>query len=274
MAKVSTSIQQLKAGEHYGAVFHKLRTDTAVFSESLYNCSMALPEHSHELGFFTLIIDGYYSEILGSKTVVYSPRSVLWRAAELTHRDRVEAASSRFFFVEIQRSVSDRLRECEAIPDHLVEKNGELTWLALRLRAEIVNSGFSSPLITEGITLELLGNLMRRNDIERRPPKWLSRVIDRLDAEFAENISSEKLAADVGVHPVHLASVFRKFQHETIGDHVQKKRVERASELLNNFETPLTEIAYSCGFADQSHFTRVFKRRTGLTPGAYRNSLS
>ena len=126
-----------------------------------------------------------------------------------------------------------------------------------------------------GITLELLGNLMRsRGTIDRRPPKWLSRVIERLDMEFAENISSEDLAADAGVHPVHLASVFRKFQNETIGDHVQKKRVEHARELLHKADLPLCEIAYVCGFADQSHFTRIFKRRVGMTPGAYRNSLS
>jgi AraC family transcriptional regulator len=274
MSKVETSVKKLAAGEHYGAVFHKRRTDTAVFSESVYQRSMALPEHSHELGFFTLIMDGYYSEMLGSKTVVYSPQTVLWRAAELSHRDRIEAASSRFFFVEIQRSFADRWRECEQIPDHVAEKNGELTWLASRLRAEIISSDTSSPLIAEGITLEMIGNLTRkRGDIEKRAPKWLGRVIHRLDEEFAEPITSESLAADAGVHPVHLASVFRKFQHETIGDYVQKRRVEYASGLLLNPEMPLTDIALACGFSDQSHFTRVFKRRVGMTPGAFRNSL-
>ncbi len=275
MSKVGINVRKLGAGEHYGAVFHKRHTETAVFSESVYSRSMALPEHSHELGFFTLIMDGRYSEMLGSKTVVYSPQTILWRAAELTHRDRIETASSRFFFVEVRSTVAEKLRECGSVPQHVTEKNGEMTWLASRLRSEIVNSDRSSPLITEGITLELLGNLIRRrSDVERRTPKWLARVIDRLDSEFSENISSEDLAADVGVHPVHLASVFRKFRHETIGDHVQKKRVERASELLKNFEIPLTEIALSCGFSDQSHFTRVFKRRVGMTPGAYRNSLT
>ena len=275
MSKVDLNVKKLGAGEHYGAVFHKTYTETAVFSESLYACSMALPEHSHELGFFTLIMDGHYSEILGSKTVVYSPQTILWRAAELTHQDRVETASSRFFFVEVQSSIAARLRECEKVPDHVVEKNGDLTWLAHRLRAEIVNTEFSSPLIVEGITLELLGTLTRRRgDVESRPPRWLARVIDRLNSDFAENITSDELASDAGVHPVHLASVFRKFQHETIGDHVQKKRVERASQLLRDLEIPLTDIAYACGFADQSHFTRVFKRRIGMTPGAYRNSLT
>ena len=275
MSKVGIDVKKLGAGEHYGAVFHKRRTETAVFSESVYQRCMVLPEHSHDLGFFTLIVNGYYSEILGSETVVYSPQTVLWRQAELTHRDRIEAASSRFFFVEIQRSVSDRLRALEQIPAHLAERNGSLTWLASRLRSEIVTGDTASSLIAEGITLEMIGLLTRkRGNVEKRAPKWLVRVIERLDSEFNENLSSESLAADAGVHPVHLASVFRKFKHETIGEYVQKRRVEHASDLLQNLEMPLTDIAYECGFADQSHLTRTFKRWVGMTPGAFRSSLS
>ena len=76
-----------------------------------------------------------------------------------------------------------------------------------------------------------------------------------------------------GVYPVHLAAVFRRFYHETIGDHVQKRRIEHAYDLLQKKDISLCEIAYECGFADQSHFTRVFKRRVGVTPGVFRSSL-
>ena len=275
MAKVETDVQQLKAGEHYGAVFHKCHTDTAVYSESVYPRSMALPEHSHELGFFTLILDGYYSEILSRRNVVYSPQTVLWRQAELSHKDRIEAASSRFFFVEIERSFADKLRQCESVPDHLAQRNGQLTWLASRLRSEIVAGDKSSPLIAEGITLEMLGNLTRGNrTMDKRPPRWLLRVVERLNDDFASEISSEELGREADVHPVHLAAVFRRFYHETIGDYVQKLRVSHAAKLLMDPTNQLAEIAYSCGFADQSHFTRVFKRRVGLTPGAFRDSLN
>ena len=262
------------AGEHYGSVFHKRRTDTAVFSESVYQQCMDLPEHSHELGFFTLIMDGYYSEILGSKSVVYEPQTVLWRQAELLHKDKIEMASSRFFFVEIDRAFGERLKEYDTVPDHLAERNGALTCLASRLRSEIVADDASSPLIIDGITLELLGMLVREGRArESHAPKWLLRVVERLNEDFAQPVTSESLAADAGVHPVYLASVFRRFHNETIGDYVQKKRVMRATSLLEKVEIPLTDIALDCGFSDQSHFTRVFKRRTGMTPGAYRNSL-
>jgi AraC family transcriptional regulator len=130
------------------------------------------------------------------------------------------------------------------------------------------------PLIAEGITLEMLAHLTRKRSTgEARAPKWLRRVVERHNDEFTDNISSEELAAEAKVHPVHLASAFRRFYNQTIGEYVQRKRVSHASKLLLDREIPLTEIAYSAGFSDQSHFTRVFKRFTGLTPGAFRSSV-
>jgi AraC family transcriptional regulator len=120
----------------------------------------------------------------------------------------------------------------------------------------------------------MLGQLARKNkSAEKLPPKWLLRVVEKLNEEFLENLSTEELAIEANVHPVHLAAVFRQFYRETMGEYVQKLRIAHASKLLLDKEIPLIEIAYSAGFSDQSHFTRVFKRFVGITPGAFRNSL-
>jgi AraC family transcriptional regulator len=271
---MSRDSSKLKAGEHYGSVFHRRRTPGAFFSESVYTTSMDLPAHSHELGFFTLILDGYYSEILTRRTVVYTPRTVLWRQADLMHKDKIEADSSRFFFVEIERSFADRLRDCENVPDHFAEKNGQLTWLASRLRSTVTTGDDPSGLIAEGITLEMLGNLTRARFADKQPPKWLLRVVDRLNDEFAVDIPSEELGREADVHPVHLAATFRRFYGETMGEFVQKLRVERAKAMLAETKMSLAEIAGECGFADQSHFTRVFKKQAGVTPGAFRRFVT
>jgi AraC family transcriptional regulator len=276
MSTEKSDSQQLKAGEHYGRVFHKFHIPSAIVSESVYRQSLALPEHSHELAFFTLILEGNYSENYAGKNLVYSPLTVLWRGADISHKDKIERGGSRFFFVEIKRPFLDRLLEYEKVPEHCYERGGTLTWLASRLRGEISDGRIASPLVAEGITLEMLGCLARQNAAsaaEKRPPKWLLRVVERLNAEFTENLSTERLASEAGVHPVYLASVFRRFYRETIGEYVQKLRVRHASRLLLEREIPLVEIACECGFSDQSHFTRIFKRLTGRTPGAFRDSI-
>lgn len=274
MSALKTDSQILKAGEHYGKVFCKTNIPSAILSESIYKKSVALPEHSHELAFFTLILQGNYSEHYGGKNLVYQPMTVLWRHSNLSHRDKIEQSGSRFFFVEIKRAYLDKLLEYEKVPEHLFEQNGNLAWLAARLRCEARDTQNCSPLVAEGITLEMLGNLARKNTFaEKRPPKWLFRVVEKLNEEFAENISTDELAAEANVHPVHLASVFRRFYRQSLGEYVQKLRVAHASKLLLDKEIPLCEIAYSAGFADQSHFTRTFKRFVGTTPGAFRDSI-
>ncbi len=52
------------------------------------------------------------------------------------------------------------------------------------------------------------------------------------------------------------------------------RRVELAKDLLRSRASSLSEIALRCGFADQSHFTRVFTRRAGVSPGAWRRGVT
>jgi AraC family transcriptional regulator len=81
------------------------------------------------------------------------------------------------------------------------------------------------------------------------------------------------LAAAVGVHPVHLARVFRKFHACSVGDYVRQLRIEYASRQLATTDQPLANIALAAGFADQSHFSRTFKQHTRMLPTEFRKLL-
>jgi AraC family transcriptional regulator len=81
------------------------------------------------------------------------------------------------------------------------------------------------------------------------------------------------LAREAGVHPVHLARVFRKMERRTPGEYQQRLQVRSACDLLRDPEWPLAMIAAECGFADQSHFTRIFRRMTGTTPARFRQAV-
>jgi AraC-like DNA-binding protein len=64
--------------------------------------------------------------------------------------------------------------------------------------------------------------------------------------------------------------MFRQIHGCTVGEYVRKLRINAACHDLNDSEIPLAEVALTSGFADQSHFSRVFKRQVGMTPGAFR----
>ena len=146
--------------------------------------------------------------------------------------------------------------------------------LGTRLYDEFRHTDELSPLAFEGLTLELLAECSRQaaRTRDHQPPRWLRRVSDLAQARFRERLALGAIAESVGVHPAHLARVFRRFHGCTLGDYVRKLRVEFACHCLTTSDAPLADIALAAGFSDQSHFSNTFKRHTGVPPAAFRRS--
>ncbi len=131
----------------------------------------------------------------------------------------------------------------------------------------------SHPLAIEGVLLEILAESARAigEGAGSNAPSWLRRVREAVEDSYLLAPSLAELASIAGVHPVHLSREFRKHYQSTIGEYIRKRRIEHASHLLANTETPLSEVALTCGFSDQSHFCAMFKTHTGLTPAKFRD---
>jgi AraC-like DNA-binding protein len=80
------------------------------------------------------------------------------------------------------------------------------------------------------------------------------------------------VAARVGLHPVYLAKMFSGTYGIGPYAYWAAGRIETARELLRSGIGP-TELSHRLGFADQSHFTRTFRRLVGVAPGQYRDAL-
>ena len=133
-----------------------------------------------------------------------------------------------------------------------------------------------SSLMIECLALETIAAMSRAVIKGESPnaPQWLKRANEILHAQFSENIRLKDLAKSVGVHPVHLARVFRRFNQCSVGEYMRKLRVDFASQELIRTERPLVDISSEAGFSDQGHFSRIFKQHTGLTPAEFRKQLS
>jgi len=149
---------------------------------------------------------------------------------------------------------------------------GPLAWLASRLHREYRQSDAASRLTIEGIVLEMLAEVSRRRPCdESADPAWLALAVDLLRAEFQRTLTLGEVARQVRVHPAHLSRVFRRKYRQTVGEFVNELRVRYAMERLAQ-DIPLSELSLSAGFADQSHFTSVFRALTGITPAKFRSS--
>ncbi len=69
--------------------------------------------------------------------------------------------------------------------------------------------------------------------------------------------------------PTYLSQMSPRYFRANIGEYIRKVRVDKATVLLSCKHLTLTQIAYDCGFSDQSHLIRCFKEFNGMTPGQY-----
>jgi AraC family transcriptional regulator len=146
--------------------------------------------------------------------------------------------------------------------------------LALRMYREFQAFDDLSAVTMEGLALQLLASAARQSDAAwGRQPGWMPRVEEFLRAHYTRAFSLSEVAAAAGVHPVYLSGAFRKSKGCTVGDYVRRLRVDLARAALAGRDRTLQAIAADCGFSDQSHFTRVFHRLTGLTPAEYRRRM-
>lgn len=99
------------------------------------------------------------------------------------------------------------------------------------------------------------------------------RIIDLIDGRLSENISLDDLADSVGLSPFHFS---RRFKSEFgLAPHafVIRKRITKAQEILRQGKTALKVVALDCGFSDQSHFCRTFRKMVGVTPAQYQSDV-
>lgn len=124
------------------------------------------------------------------------------------------------------------------------------------------------------LLFKILGQVVRFEQTERRTkPVWAKKLKEILHESFAEKLTLENLSGELNIHPVHLSKDFSRYFYCTLGEYVRKIRVEKSLSLMPDKNLSLTEIAFECGFADQSHFLRCFKRIIGIKPSAYRKLL-
>jgi AraC family transcriptional regulator len=103
-------------------------------------------------------------------------------------------------------------------------------------------------------------------------PYKLQRTLAYIHAHLAQTLSLPTLAAVAQMSPTHFAHLFKHATGLAPHQYVSQCRIEQAKRLLADTDLPLIEIGPQVGWADQSHFTALFRRHVAMTPKAYRNT--
>lgn len=267
-------LRRLGGGEYYGEVMRSRTISGLILSETRYLGGTCLPRHGHEHAYFCLIRQGTYREDYGRRERTCGPAMLAFHPPEEVHSECFDHDDVRSFNIELTPFWLQRLAGRVMLDQPFDCRGGRLVGLAVRLLDEFDHSDASSPLIIEGLALELLGLCDREARGVSGAPYWLSRVRELLTERCTAPSTLTELAAEARVSPSHLANAFRRHFGCTVGAYARTQRIALACRELTDSNRPLVEIALLTGFADQSHFSRVFKRERGLTPAAYRKLMA
>lgn len=116
--------------------------------------------------------------------------------------------------------------------------------------------------------------LVLENRVKARGIHPLVRTIMKyVHGHLGERITLEDIGRETFFSPIYCDTLFKKETGRSIIDYVIEKRIDQAKRLLLEGSVPLSDIAELLGFHDYNYFSRVFKKRSGYTPSAYRRLM-
>ena len=252
----------LRRGEFFGAPV--VARSIGAFALSMWRLDGpgSIPWHTHERAYVTFVMRGGYREHLRGATRTCGTRSIVTHAPGELHADDF-AAPVTLLSVE-----SERRFDYDDVAG--VIESPSASSIGDRIVGELRAHDAFSPIVIEGLMLEMFGEAARAR-AGTFEPRWLRDVRQAIAANLDAKLTLSALARAANVHPAHLARAFRRHFGKTVGDAIRESRVEKAKERIAAGEA-LSNVAIDCGFSDQSHLTRTFRRLTGMTPTAFQRA--
>ena len=261
----------LAAGTHYGVATTTRAVGGFTLTRTRYAPGFSTPWHVHEAAAFCLVTRGDYVERFRRDDIVGRETTVVFRPPRLEHLDMIGTTGASCFIIEPSL---DWYRAAGI--EHLLATTrprvtrGPAEWYMRRAMQEFTCSDAASQLALEGLLLCIAATMQRVPAASGAAPRWLQHVRDALEGAFTESHSLTALAEAAGVHPVHLATTFRRVYGVTIGEYLRRRRVAAARQLLVESDRTIGAIGLDLGFANPAHFSRIFARHTGMSPREYR----
>ncbi|HAA27321.1 MAG TPA: AraC family transcriptional regulator [Cyanobacteria bacterium UBA8553] len=162
----------------------------------------------------------------------------------------------------------------------LLSHDPQLAAIARSFHAEMNQAGIGGRLYSESLANILNIHLLRHyctQAIALRKyngglsQRSLQQVLDYIHSHLERDLSLDTLANLANLSKFHFIYLFKQSKGMTPHQYVIQQRIQRAKELLSDQKLAISEIGLACGFANQSHFTRLFRKHTGMAPKAYQD---
>lgn len=256
-------------GLYSGKVIRTISTESHCATLTYYdqNEHNSLP-HEHENVHFSFMVNGGCVERKKSDYEIH-PGSVIYYPAGQEHQVTKVAKNSMRVNLELESSFFKKYNFSNEHIRKSVLTNPDTKFLLMKIYDELQLSDTFSNLSIEMLFLQLMTPKIYHTK-EINSPVWLNDLEEYLRSRVEERITLEELSLICNLHSVTISKQFPKYFNCTIGNYRRKLMIEKALPLILSSNLSLGEIAYECGFFDQSHFIRTFKGLIGNTPNRYR----
>ena len=155
--------------------------------------------------------------------------------------------------------------------------------IALALASELDSDMPTGKIYAESLVNTLAVHLLRHYSTDSLVPDLqfgglqahkMRRVAEFIEANLERDLTLAEIAEEADLSLYHFARAFKQTMGLTPIQFLMQQRIERAKRLLADSELPLSDIALTVGFKNQSHFTTLFRKFTEMTPKAWRNSYA
>jgi AraC-like DNA-binding protein len=101
----------------------------------------------------------------------------------------------------------------------------------------------------------------------------IQKVIRYIDKNLDKPLTNESLSMLANLATNSFSRLFRECMNSSVQQYIQQRRIDQAVILLHHSDLSIDEISSQCGFYDRHHFSRVFRKKTGIPPGSYRQKM-
>ena len=267
-------MNHFQTGQFFGQTNQTLLLDGVTITDTVYDYKF-IDWHYHETPYFSFVTQGHCSDGNKRETFECSTDSLLFHNCQEPHYNTKSGGLSRGFQLEFEPQWCKRFDvEVDNLPPSakVLHPNIKLCFYNIYKEAKLFDD--ASSLAIQTLLLESLA-MMRgvTASVRHNPPVWVKRLDEILHENFDHLPTLHELANELNLHWAHLSRDFPRYFHCHFGEYIRKIRVEKSLALLRNKNLALTDIAFTCGFADQSHFIRCFKEFNGITPKRFRQII-
>ncbi len=161
---------------------------------------------------------------------------------------------------------------CSLLSRAAIEHGSDVNMI-LEMNEKLISAIMKAPDI-QGLTYTLYENMEIFTEslfyTSDKNSAIIRKAAEYIAAHFSEDVTLSEVAEQIPINPSYLSTMFKQVTGHSFKEHLNHVRIQEAQRLLLHSDYSILEISVACGFSEQSYFTKVFRKYTGLTPKQYR----